>query len=331
VARNSWLLFAGSTVIGFVLIAVLLGLSRVELASVAHLALGLQPVAFGFLVILIGINTYLAGEKWRLVERRLGGRLPGAMPRSLYFALTAMGVGLGVTMPVQVSAAISRSLGSHFYGGRALVRGTAATLFEQSFDLFAACSLAAGSAALLLVGGGALTWTALACVMGTAGAVATASGAAWAGHLIKRMSSSPRLADGGCAKRLLRAVSAGGLLSHGLAHRLFALSLLRFFVLTLMAGATTWAVGLDVPLWQLSAAMPFVLLAAAVPLTPGGLGMVEWAFASALVAYGTRFEIAAQWAVLNRLIVTIAAIAIGIAGVLVGIAIRSLRARSPAV
>ena len=147
---------------------------------------------------------------------------------------------------------------------------------------------------------------------------------------LPRLASIRAYVPGSRLFRIVEGIVGSGLLGRDLVRQLFALSLLRFLILSLMAGATTAAFGLNVPLWQVSAALPLAMLAAALPATPGGLGVIEWTFASALVAFGTRFDVAAQWAVLNRLGVTIAAIIIGIAGALVGIAVRSSRAPSPA-
>jgi len=54
-------------------------------------------------------------------------------------------------------------------------------------------------------------------------------------------------------------------------------------------------------------------------------GINEWAASSVLFALGTPFQVSAQWAVVNRVLVAIAAGLCGIAGLLIAVAARSLR------
>ena len=327
---RSSIISLGASIAGAVaLLALLLFASHVDLPTIRDQLLKMHPVMLLALTALLGFNSFLSGEKWRLVDCRLRGG-EAALPRQLYFGLTALGTMLGLLIPVQLSAALTRSLGLHLNGGRAVARGTAASLLEQGYDVLVAGFLALASIVMIARGGGdAVEWIVLAGIAGILGWFAC-------GMTVKPLSRSVRgfamIHHGKAARvgRLAAHVADSGLLDQDLARPLFALSLLRFFILSLMACATTAAVGLDVPLWQLSAALPLVVLAAALPITPGGLGVIEWAFTSALVTFGTRLDIAAQWAVLNRVAVTIAAIVVGVAGALVGIAVRSPRARSPA-
>jgi uncharacterized membrane protein YbhN (UPF0104 family) len=97
-----------------------------------------------------------------------------------------------------------------------------------------------------------------------------------------------------------------------------ALSTLRFVVLVLMAGETTETIGANVPLWHLAAAIPFVVLSSALAVTPGGLGVNELTYATALSFFGTPLPAAAQWALANRFLVAAASFAVAIcaAGIL---------------
>jgi hypothetical protein len=99
---------------------------------------------------------------------------------------------------------------------------------------------------------------------------------------------------------------------------------MRFGVLVLMGAASANAVALDVPLWRLAAALPFAAITNALAITPGGLGINEWAASSVLFALGTPFQVSAQWAVVNRVLVAVAAGLCGITGLLIAVAARSL-------
>jgi uncharacterized membrane protein YbhN (UPF0104 family) len=106
--------------------------------------------------------------------------------------------------------------------------------------------------------------------------------------------------------RVLRAFGSlehSGLLDPGLARRLMALSIARFAVQVLMAAVTAEAIGVRIPLWHLAAAMPFVIIACVIVVTPGGLGVNELSYATTLRMFGTPLNVGAQWALSNRVLV----------------------------
>jgi hypothetical protein len=93
------------------------------------------------------------------------------------------------------------------------------------------------------------------------------------------------------------------LLNAALARRLVLLSTLRFAVVVAMSFETAQAVGLYIPVWHLAAAIPFMIIASIIGITPGGIGVNELALAYALQVFGTAFAIGAQWALANRVII----------------------------
>ena len=70
-----------------------------------------------------------------------------------------------------------------------------------------------------------------------------------------------------------------------------------------MAGLAAQAIGVHIPLWHLAAAMPFVIIACVVVVTPGGLGVNELSYATMLHLFGTPLNVGAQWALANRFLV----------------------------
>jgi uncharacterized membrane protein YbhN (UPF0104 family) len=94
-----------------------------------------------------------------------------------------------------------------------------------------------------------------------------------------------------------------GLLNAALARQLMLLSAARFAIQVLMAGETAAAIGVRIPLWQLAAAMPFVIIACVIVMTPGGLGVNELSYAATLHLFGTPLHAGAQWALANRVLV----------------------------
>jgi len=94
-----------------------------------------------------------------------------------------------------------------------------------------------------------------------------------------------------------------GLLNPSLARQLMSLSAARFAIQVLMAGETAQAIGVHIPLWHLAAAMPFVIIACVIVVTPGGLGVNELSYATTLHLFGTPLNVGAQWALANRVLV----------------------------
>jgi uncharacterized protein (TIRG00374 family) len=310
VKRTSLVTTIASGMVALVLLIALIAISRVDLTRVLRLLADVKPLPFLALVMLTGLHVLLAAEKWRLVERRIA---PGAeLSRRLCFCFTAIGAAAGHVLPMQVATALARSLGSHLMTGSGAVRGAVATVFEQMFDIVVV-SLCGLASIYCLWSGDLDWWAAIACG-------ATAIGAALVGPTIGIAAAATKwIATGHSAigrriGRFGRALAESGLFEERLARRLIVLSVLRFTMLWLMAIATAHAVGLNISNAQLAAALPFVVLAMALAVTPGGIGTNEWTFAAGLTAFGVDFETATQYVLVNRVLVAIAVLASGVAG-----------------
>ena len=309
-----------SAVLAIILLVLLFEFTDLDLAAIGGLLLGANPQAFVEIVLLLGLNNVLAGEKWRLIAVRAQEDDGRPMPRILYFAFTSIGVALGQFLPAQLTLVFSRSIGAHLYGGRPLARGAVATVFDYFFDLLVAVFFALSSALVLVGGGGAGAWALCALVILIAGFLlygAAARLAVGTAHLLGSRGRSRF--HGFCTT-----IALSPLLVPKIGRWLLAISLMRFGVLVLMGAASANAVALDVPLWRLAAALPFAAITNALAITPGGLGINEWAASSVLFALGTPFQVSAQWAVVNRVLVAVAAGLCGITGLLIAVAARSL-------
>jgi len=227
---------------------------------------------------------------------------------------------LGLILPVQLGMVAARTLGTHFHG-RALTRGAAGTVFEQGFDFVAICLIAIGSAVTWFSNGEALTW--VICALAITALALLAAGqfirlirwlAAYAGK--HPWAARSRI---GAALRSISEPRNSGLLNAGLARRLIVLSMLRFGVVILMMGQTASAMRMNIPLWHLAAAAPFVFLAGILAITPGALGVNELTASAALKMFGTPLAVAAQWSLANRILSTASYFIIAIcAGAVVG-------------
>ena len=309
--RRSLVTAIASGALALVLLIALAMFAQVDLTHLLRLLADVKLLPFAALVALMSLHILLAGEKWRLVYRRM---VPGAaLSRRLCFCFTAIGTAVGQVLPMQLATALTRSFCSHLVTGSGAVRGALATAFEQIFDI--AVVALCGLASLYCLWSGDLSrWTAIA-------GVAIATGFILGGPVLGTAASASKwLATahvmlGDRMGRFGRALAESGLFEQKLTRHLFVLSVLRFAVLWLMAIATTYAVGLNVSALQLAAALPLVVLATALAVTPGGIGINEWTFAAALTAFGADFETATQFALVNRVLVAAAALMIGVAGV----------------
>ncbi len=300
--------FAG--LLGYVLFA----RTGVDLAQVASRLGSLKPEAFIALTGLIGLTTWLSALRWRLIAQRTGLCDPPSMEAA--FALTALGVGVGQVVPTQLAAPLSRSLGGKLFGDRRPLRTAGVTFYEQCFDLGLTTVLGAASA-LALATRSAPLWPPLAAVgvlacLGLVRVVPALLG--WAAKGPARLQT------------LVAGVQRSGVLGPALLTRLVCITALRFVILIAMAWTTSWCAGIDAPPLALAAALPLVALATALPLTPAGLGVNELTFAAVLVAFGMPLDLATEWALVNRVLVTVASLLVAGTGVAVG-ARRSLSAR----
>jgi hypothetical protein len=308
--RRSFVFAVASGVLAIVLLIALVKFSQVDVRRLLGLLAAARPLPIAALLLLTGLHIMLAAEKWRLVEQRVA---PGSeLPRRLCFSLTAIGAAAGQIMPMQVATALTRSLGAHLATGSGAVRSALATLFEQMFDIVVVCLCGLLSAYCLWRGD--IGWWVMGAVATFAtGFVLVPPTFAIMAAVTERLAKAPAVL-GARIGGLGRALADSGLFETRLTRRLFVLSAFRFITLWLMTIATTHAVGLNISSVQIAAALPFVVLAMALAVTPGGVGVNEWAFVAALVAFGVDFETATQCALVNRILVGFAVLMVGAVG-----------------
>jgi uncharacterized membrane protein YbhN (UPF0104 family) len=312
--KSTFVLFF-STLAGLLLIFFLAKAGRVNLRLTVQQLLAVSGTSFIKLVVLTGLHIFLADQKWRNIDKFIRSSSDSIPTKTTSFALTSVGVTLGQVLPVQLSMTLTRTLGTGFYGNP-LKRGTAGTLFEQSFDLVVVLSIAFASVLTVVWHGGAVVWIACALAMTGLAALGLTPFVRMAG----RIASSCGDIATPSKNRILRKVielQRSGLLNIGLAHRLLALSVARFIVQVLMAAQAAEAVGVKIPAWHLAAAMPFVVIACVIAVTPGGLGVNEISYATALSLFGTPLGLGAQWAVANRFLVLASCFAVAFCSVTV--------------
>jgi len=307
---RSVVLTATSIVIGVLLIAAFISVAKVDPHATLRQLAGANRVAFLRLAALMAFNIFLSGLKWQLMDRVIRRESDAALSKSTFFAVTSAGVALGQLLPIQVSMVIARVLGTQLHG-RALTRGTVGTVFDQGSDFLIVCFLIPASLLTHFSGSGPVVWLGLAVSMALL-AIATVGGMV---GVVQRLAAHFAAGAKAASNRWRRGCTdliQSGLLERNLVRKLLGISILRFVVVVLMAGETSHAIRSTIPIWHLAAAMPFVVLSSALAITPGGIGVNEFTYATALSMFGTPLAAAAQWALANRALTAAAAFAVAI-------------------
>jgi hypothetical protein len=236
----------------------------------------------------MAVNYALAAKKWQRVEACLSGSSHTFIHA---WAATAIGAGVGQLLPTVVSNALVRGLGNRVVrrSGR---YGAIASGWEQLFDLASAGLLGGPCIAVLLLGQVRLALL--------AAAVALIAGELWcvgAARLVVRLA---RLNVDLATPRLSRF--------------LWRMSVLRIVILMAVTGIISRAFALNIPPWELAAAVPAVVLASVLSFIPAGLGVNELTFVGLLGSAGTPVPVAAVFALLNRTLQVCIAVVLAICG-----------------
>lgn len=304
----------GSPALAAVLLAGFCVWADISAREIWRLLLGVEPRSLLALVLLMSFNAFLAGEKWRLVMLRFGDTDRRDVPRRLCFALSAIGVCLGQLLPTQLATALVRSAGARAFGGRILRDGVGATLFEQLFDVVVAVVLGSAAMVVIVTAAGAAVWALCSFAAIIAGLALCGLGETAKERAFGRLTLLAARIPYGRLQAMLASVAEARLMAAEITLPLFVLSTLRIAVLVLVGGVIARAISLDIPLWHLAAAFPFAVLATALAVTPAALGIGELTFLSVLVTLGTSPQVAGQWVIATRILVIVAAGAMGVAG-----------------
>ncbi len=297
------LLMIASLALAVALIVLLLRIGKVDLLVTLQQLKRVSLIAFAKIALLNVLLVFLSTEKWRSIDAAWRRPTDSVQPRITSYALTSIGLAMGIILPLQLAMVAARTLGTYFHGS-ALKRGTAGTLLEQGFDVYTIAFLAVASGITWFYHGGAMTWA----LYALASIVLAMLAAEPSVSLVRWLLASCKALTAESHNRILRslwAIQHSGILNAGLGRRLVVLSVLRTGTVVLMSMQTAGAVGLHIPAWQMAAATPFVSVAAIFALTPGGLGLNDLAGAGALDIFGTPFAIGAQWVLANRVLLTV--------------------------
>jgi uncharacterized protein (TIRG00374 family) len=279
------------------------GLSLQDLSS----ALGAFPLiaAVAYLCLTVALVA-LSALKWKRVVEVFEPdplRRAGAV---FYFQYTALGQLLGQVLPLHVSSATARSLALRMHQRMPVVRGIATSVVEQIFDVLIPAVFLVPSL-LLLSGAVALyEWAALVLCLIAATAMLIALLAEPLFLVLARgldaLSGRWRMGQMKKAALALHEARDLGLFERRLALTMFALSLVRFLVLTARVEAVVAGLALPVGFAELMEIMPLAQLSLVLAFTPGSLGVSEWAWTGLLGLVGVDLEPAVVLVLVRRLL-----------------------------
>jgi hypothetical protein len=299
--RRSFLMIA-SFALAVALIVLLVKIGRVDLRVTLQQLERVSLISFTKITLLNALMIYLSTEKWRSIDAAWRKPSDSIQRRSTSYALTSIGLAIGLFLPLQLAMATSRTLGTRA-NGKALKRGTAGTLLEQGFDAYTVGFLAVASAITWYCHGEARTWA----ICASSSIMLALLAVEPSVRIIRWLFASCRPLTTEPQNRILRSLRAirdSGILNAGLARRMVVLSALRTGTVVLVSVEIAKAIGLQIPFWQMAAAIPIVSITNIIALTPGGIGIYDLAGAGALRVFGTPFAIGAQWVLANRVLVS---------------------------
>lgn len=271
-----------------------------QVAGVIDAVTGFHVVAFFAITVgLLGLSAL----KWRLVMAHLpAGDTPEARPlsRRSAFLYTCLGAVLGLVMMPHVAKHAGRAMGAKFHGGLPAGKSVAASLFEQVFDL-AMLVVLAGFGAILL----APFLTPF--ILGFLGIALAASVV-----VLRRPHLMPQRFHMADLTRMLRSP---------LALRLCTISLIAYAMTALRAFIVAVPAGIALLPAEFFASFSLVQLSRLIAVTPMGLGVADWTWASVLALLDVPLALAAGFVLLNRSLnigATLATFALAVVASLIG-------------
>jgi uncharacterized membrane protein YbhN (UPF0104 family) len=299
-----------------VLLILLIRAANIDLHRLAEVLIKVHIATIALIVLMMAVMCWCSAKKWQIIAEKTAGANRQDRRSHYYFAYTAFGMLAGQVIPAHVSTAISRGVGLMLHRQGTVAHGAGATAFEQSFDLLLAGFCAVATLATIALHFTVVTWflaTVCAVAIGAKVAALSALKLLRISH-VASFQTNPVWNPVQAIAYAIAFVDQLGVLQPPVIHRLSALSLVRYLALIGSAYAVALAGDLPVPLWQVAAAMPLVVIAVLISFVPGGLGINEWTLASVLTAFGLPFSTAVEFALLNRVLNIFGAIMVAAIG-----------------
>lgn len=302
-------LICGALLLSAVLLTYLWRAADLQSVRIDTLYAGIEFRHVALFIIAVAANLFLSGERWLVIARAAAQPAERLLRRRYLFLCTAIGGLFGQVMPFQASMAMARGLGLRLQRRSGFAKGAAHTIYEYVFDIFFLLSLAVPGY-LVVTGALEAEWALYA--LSAAILLAAVIGALLLDLMYR---TGGRFVSREHASRLppwIAELFATWVprLRPGQIHLLSLLSLLRFAASVASVLVLASALQFDVRAWQVMISLPLAQLTVLIPITPGGLGVLEWTWASSMHMMGVSFTQAAAFVLVLRVFSILALIAI---------------------
>lgn len=297
-----WVLLALGLGAGLLWLLVRYGnLSQADL----RLILNVSPLYFLGLFVIVSMQFVLSTYKWWLASSRLSHERLTRADYFNYLRITVTGGVVGLLVPMYLGTLFVRGAGLRIQQRERFRSGLVSSVYEQGFDfLIPICMLGPSIFYALgrLTPGQWWSWSLGFLVVG--GALTTL----WTGALLRFAAAlvvRPWFPLPERVQVATQTLSTSTLWDRQTLLMIFTISLVRYINLAVYSLLVVWSVGLGISVFHIIVVLPLATLSIFLAITPGNLGVTEWAWASQLVLLGNDPDIAAMFSIANRLFVVI--------------------------
>ena len=282
------------------LLAALFLLIDIDTGTLFSEVLAFDPGSFLLVTLLTLAIMFCSQERWQILQAHYPSS--SLFSRRSTFMYTCVGASLAQIIPPHISTGLARSMGSWFEKRSRPLHSIAFTLIEQLFDLL--ISLVILVSCLLFLSGQIAfsSWIGLT-VISTAVlliplVVISAKTPYIGAFIVDRVGTVIRLLP----QQIVDTLPALSLPTGKVTAKLYGLSILRFIALVARATVISYSALAAFNWWEISTTVPVMQLSGLIPITPGSLGITEWAWSSVISALDIPLATAAQFALLHRIV-----------------------------
>lgn len=254
---------------------------------------------FGTVAMQFVLSTY----KWWLVSSRLGDETLTYADYFIYLRITVTGGVVGLLIPMYLGTLFARGAGLRIQQRERFRSGLVSSVYEQGFDFLVPACMLLPSVLFTLGQITVIQWWWLSGVLLAVGGIVTT---VWPRPLLRLLAAlvlRPWLPVPQRVRDVVDTLSVSPLWDRPTLVMTFGISLARYCNLAVYALLVVWALNLPIPVFHILVVLPLAVLSIILAITPGNLGVTEWAWASQLVLLGNDPDTAALFSIANRLFV----------------------------
>lgn len=298
--------------LGIFLLGLVLKLTGIGMPEVVESLRQLNPFYAFMVLVTTWLHLWLSAYKWKVISRKVAGEDAGN--RDFYMPYITFGAMLGQLVPQQLSMMAVQSFAMKFHGLSSLRKSVFAVFYDQVFNLIVPVLVI--PPALLLAINQISEPIALFLTLMTLFIVP---------FLIRGWSQPAILAFVkfyiAVKQRLFRQQPAVDL--HTFFYNapvfksrftlwLFWLAIFRYGNMILRSLFIVMAGGFQIGSWAIVFTNPLVYLSMIVGFTPANLGLMEWTWIGSLQLFGVSSTVAANYAIVQRILFFVGTVAIGL-------------------